>query len=175
MSGELSRLQAPKGANRRGKHKGRGMGSGNGKTAGRGMKGQKARKSGHVRPGFEGGQMPIQRRLPKRGFRNIFAKVFAEVRVDQLNQFEADSTVDHAELKRHGLAKGRVDGVKIIGKGGLSTKVSVKVHRISKGARETIEGLGGAVELIPDKPKWVRQNSRLARRQAQKSAGAPQS
>src|SRR5688572_14691132 len=103
MSGELSKLQAPKGANQAPKIKGRGTSSGLGKTSGRGHKGQKARKSGQVRIGFEGGQMPMQRRLPKRGFTNIFAKRFAEVRVVQLNRFDAGTLIDFALLKKAGL------------------------------------------------------------------------
>ncbi len=164
MSGELGRLVAPKGANRGPKIKGRGTSSGLGKTSGRGHKGQKARKSGHVRIGFEGGQMPMQRRLPKRGFRNIFAKRFIEVRVVQLNRFEAGTLVDFALLKKAGLAKGVADGVKIIGKGALDRKLEVKVQRISKGARDVIEACGGSVELIPDRPKWQREDSRKAQR-----------
>lgn len=164
MSGELSRLQAPKGATHRAKHKGRGPASGNGKTAGRGMKGQKARKSGHVRPGFEGGSMPLQRRLPKRGFKNIFAKRFAEVRIVHLNRFEDGAVIDLGALRAAGLAKGRCDGVKIIGAGELSVRVDVRVNRISAGAKALIEAKGGKVELIPDREKWVRPNSRAARR-----------
>src|SRR5688500_20027645 len=100
MSGELSKLEAPVGANKAPRIKGRGTSSGLGKQAGRGGKGQKARKSGHVRPGFEGGQMPMQRRLPKRGFTNIFAKKMAEVRVIQLNRFEAGTLVDFDVLRK---------------------------------------------------------------------------
>lgn len=166
MAGELSNLQAPEGANRRSKHKGRGIGSGNGKTAGRGVKGQKARKSGNVRPGFEGGSMPLQRRLPKRGFSNHFEKDFAEVRVVHLNRFPEGTVVDEAMLKEAGLAKGRIDGVKIIGKGALTVRVDVKVNRISEGARGVIEAAGGKVELIPDRPKWTRPDSRKAQRSA---------
>ena len=166
MAGELSRLAPPTGANRRAKHKGRGMASGNGKTAGRGMKGQKARKSGGVRPGFEGGSMPLQRRLPKRGFKNIFAKVFLEVRIDQLAVFDSGSTVDWDALRNVGLAKRRGDGVKVIGNAPLDKPLTVKVHRISAGARAAIEQAGGTVELIPDKQKWVRTDSRKARREA---------
>ena len=164
MSGELSRLKPPKGANRRAKHKGRGLASGNGKTAGRGHKGQKARKSGHVRRGFEGNAMPLQRRLPKRGFKNWFAKNFAEVRVDLLNRFAEGTVIDEATLRQAGLAKGRHDGVKIIGNGELTVKVDVRVNRITKGARAVIEATGGSVELIPDQKKWVRTDSRKARR-----------
>ncbi|MEM7677477.1 MAG: 50S ribosomal protein L15 [Myxococcota bacterium] len=164
MSGELSSLKPSPGANRRGKHKGRGRASGNGKTAGRGMKGQKARKSGGVRPGFEGGSMPLQRRLPKRGFKNPFTKNFAEVRIAFLNRFASGSTVDHAALREAGLVRGHADGVKIIGNTELKVQLDVKVHRISAGARQTIEAAGGKVELIPDKPKWVRKDSRQAKR-----------
>jgi len=169
MAGELSRLTSPAGANRRAKHKGRGLGSGNGKTAGRGHKGQKARKSGNVRPGFEGGSMPLQRRLPKRGFHNPFSKNFAEVRVDHLNRFAEGTTVDEAALREAGLAKGRCDGVKLIGKGELGVRVNVKVSRISAGARGVIEGAGGTVELIADRAKWTRPDSRSVRRAGKSS------
>jgi large subunit ribosomal protein L15 len=165
MSGELSRLKAPKGATQRAKHKGRGMASGNGKTAGRGMKGQKARKSGGVRPGFEGGNVPLQRTLPKRGFTNPFSKVFAEVRVDTLGRFSDGDTVDEAALKARGLVRGsRHDGIKVIGNDAVERKLTVRVHRISKGARAAIEGAGGTVELIEDRPKWRRadKNSKAA-------------
>ncbi|MBK8014154.1 MAG: 50S ribosomal protein L15 [Deltaproteobacteria bacterium] len=166
MSGELSRLKPPAGANRERKHKGRGIASGNGKTAGRGMKGQAARKSGQVRPGFEGGQMPMQRRLPKRGFKNIHGKEFAEVRVLHLNRFEDGAVVDVAALKEAGLAKKLADGIKVIGNAAVERKLTVRVHRISKGAREQIEAKGGTVELIPDRKKFVRPDSRKARRDA---------
>lgn len=164
MAGELSRLTPPEGATHRAKHKGRGIASGNGKTAGRGHKGQKARKSGNVRPGFEGNAMPLQRRLPKRGFYNPFAKNFGEVRVSHLNRFEDGSSIDESTLREAGLAHGQVDGVKIIGNGELNVRVNVKVSRISAGAREVIEKAGGTVELIADKPKWQRPDSRKARR-----------
>ena len=164
MAGELSRLSPPEGATHRAKHKGRGMSSGNGKTAGRGMKGQKARKSGGVRPGFEGGSMPLQRRLPKRGFKNNFRKVFAEVRIAHLDRFEDGATVDWESLRAIGLAKGNADGVKVIGNGELGKKLTVKVHRISAGAKSIVESAGGSVELIPDKKKWERADTRTARR-----------
>jgi len=165
MAGELSRLSPPEGATHRAKHKGRGIGSGNGKTAGRGHKGQKARKSGNVRPGFEGNNMPLQRRLPKRGFYNPFARKLGEVRVVHLARFEDGATIDEAALREAGLAHGRIDGVKIIGKGELGVRLNVKVSRISAGAREVIENAGGTVELIPDRVKWQRPDSRKARRQ----------
>lgn len=170
MSGELSRLTAPKGANRRGKHKARGSASGDGKTAGRGMKGQKARKSGGVRPGFEGGQMPLARRLPKRGFKNIFSKDFAEVRLGDLTRFEAGSVVDQAALRSVGLGKGGADGVKILATGTIDRALTVKVNRITKGARAQIEAAGGTVELIADKAKWERQDTRAKRRAAAKTS-----
>ena len=173
MSGELSRLKAPKGANKNEKRKGKGIASGQGKTAGRGTKGQKARKSGHVRPGFEGGQMPIQRRLPKFGFKNPFAKDFAEIHLDDLALFPADSLVTEVEMRKRGLVKGVYDGVKILATGKLAHKVSVKVNRISKAAQAAIEAAGGKVELIADREKWVRTDSRAAKRAAakQKAAG----
>lgn len=166
MAGELSRLKPPKGATHRAKHKGRGIASGNGKTAGRGQKGQKARKSGGTPPGFEGGAMPLQRRLPKRGFKNPFSKSFAEVRISHLERFEDGATVDWVALRSIGLAKGKADGVKVIGNGALSKKLTLRVHRISAGARAIVEQAGGSVELIPDRKKWVRTDSRSARRQA---------
>lgn len=164
MSGELSKLTPSKGANRARKIKGRGLGTGLGKTSGRGMKGQKARKSGHVRVGFEGGQMPIQRRIPKRGFKSLFGKDFAEVKVTDLNRFPAGALVDAAALKAEGLAKRRSDGVKIIGVGELKHRVDVKVNRITAGARGVIEAKGGKIELIADRAKWQRPDSRKAKR-----------
>ncbi len=160
MSGELSRLSPPAGATKKAKHKGRGMASGNGKTAGRGMKGQKARKSGGVRPGFEGGQMPIWRRLPKRGFKNPFAKEFHEVRVVDLDRFEDGDRVDEAALRGAGLVGGRFDGIKVIGNGKLDKKLTVVVNRISAGAKSIVEGAGGTVEMIEDRPKWKRPSKR---------------
>lgn len=165
MAGELSRLKPADGAVKKSKHKGRGMASGNGKTAGRGQKGQKARKSGGTRPGFEGGSMPLQRRLPKRGFKNIFSKNFAEVRISHLERFDDGATVDWETLRAKGLAKsGHAIGVKVIGNGELTKKLTVKVHRISAGAKAIVEKAGGTVELIPDREKWTRPDSREARR-----------
>jgi large subunit ribosomal protein L15 len=170
MSAELSRLQAPEGANKRPKIVGRGIGSGHGKTSTRGHKGQKARKSGNVRVGFEGGQMPLQRRMPKRGFKNNFAKVFAEVQLTSLGRFAPGTLVDAAALNAVGLAKGQCDGVKIIGAGALAHRVDVKVNRISAAARQAIEAAGGKVELIKDRAKWVRPDSRAAARAKKKGA-----
>ena len=130
---------------------GRGIGSGKGKTGGRGQKGQKAR-SGVAIKGFEGGQMPLHMRLPKRGFNNPFGKDYAEVNLGMIQKFidakklDAKGVVDHDALKAAGLARGGKDGVRLLGKGELKTKVSFKVAGASKGAREQVEKLGGKVE-----------------------------
>lgn len=170
MSNELSKLSPPKGANRAPKIKARGIAGGSGKTAGRGGKGQTARKSGQVRPGFEGGQMPMQRRLPKRGFKNPFEKMFAEVRLSDLERFDAGSKVDFQSLRSKGLAKGRWDGVKILGNGEISKALELRVNRISKSAKEKIEKAGGKIELIPDRVKWKRTDTRAQRRASKKKA-----
>ncbi len=129
--------------------KGRGPGSGNGKTAGRGHKGQNARAGGGVRPGFEGGQMPLYRRLPKRGFNNKnFAKVYAEVNVSDLNVFENGSTVTLELLKENGLVKKVNDGVAILGNGELTKKLTVQAAKFTKSASQKIEAAGGKVEVI---------------------------
>ena len=131
------------------KRKGRGPGSGLGKTAGRGTKGQKARHPGNFhRLGFEGGQMPLVRRLPKVGFRNPFAKRVAEVNVGRLSVFEAGSTVGPEQLEQAGLVKGRYDAIKILGNGELDRSLTVRAHAFSKGARAKIEAAGGKVEWI---------------------------
>ncbi|EAX47593.1 ribosomal protein L15 [Thermosinus carboxydivorans Nor1] len=134
------------------KHKrtrvGRGLGSGLGKTAGRGHKGQKARAGGGVRPGFEGGQMPIYRRLPKRGFHNKFAKEYAEVNVNQLNRFENGAVVDPVALVEAGILKNVRDGVRILGNGELEKSLTVKAHGFTKSAVQKIEAAGGKVEVI---------------------------
>ncbi len=126
---------------------GRGHGSGNGKTAGKGHKGQKARAGHGMRPGFEGGQMPLQRRLPKRGFNNIFAKELAVVNIASLNAFENGDVVDAAALKAKGIVKKELDGIKILGNGKLEKKLTVKVAAVSASAKEKIEAAGGAVEV----------------------------
>ena len=126
---------------------GRGHGSGNGKTAGKGHKGQKARAGHGMRPGFEGGQMPLQRRLPKRGFNNIFAKELAVVNIASLNAFENGDVVDAAALKAKGIVKKELDGIKILGTGKLEKKLTVKVAAVSASAKEKIETAGGAVEV----------------------------
>lgn len=129
------------------KRLGRGMASGTGKTSGKGAKGQKARSGGGTRPGFEGGQMPIHRRLPKRGFTNIFKKVIAVVKLSDLTQFEAGTVVDEQILIQHGIVKGKFDAVKILSVGELSAAITVKISHISQNAKAKIEAAGGTVEV----------------------------
>ncbi len=136
------------GSRRKSKRVGRGHGSGWGKTSGRGHKGQKARSGGGVRPGFEGGQMPIQRRLPKRGFKNIFAKKIAQVNVNQLEIFGNGMTVGQEEFINKGLIKRKFDRIKIIASGNLTKNLTVRAHLFSKSAVEKIESAGGKVEVI---------------------------
>ena len=132
------------------KRLGRGTASGLGKTSGKGHKGQNARSGGGVRPGFEGGQMPLFRRLPKRGFTNVFAKEFGTINVDDLNRFENDTVVTPELLFEEGLVKKSKakDGIKILGDGELTAKITVKAHRFSKSAAEKIEAAGGKAEVI---------------------------
>ncbi|MBI5494367.1 MAG: 50S ribosomal protein L15 [Deltaproteobacteria bacterium] len=145
----LHNLKAPKGAHKKVTRLGRGESSGHGKTSGRGNKGQKARKSGQVRIGFEGGQMPIQRRTPKRGFKNPFRKEYAVVNVGALAEhFKADAVVDLAALKQSGLVKAALDGIKVLGHGDIKHALTVKAHRFSTSAREKIEKAGGKIEII---------------------------
>lgn len=144
----LNDLAPEKGQRKSRKRVGRGVGSGSGKTAGRGSKGQNARSGGGVRPGYEGGQMPIHRRLPKRGFKNPFKKTFAVVNVQDLNRFEGQSVVDEAVLIRSGLVKGDRDGIKVLGKGDLQVPVTVRINKISESARQKIEAAGGKIEVI---------------------------
>jgi large subunit ribosomal protein L15 len=145
---QLNELSPPAGSRRRRKRKGRGVGSGSGKTAGRGTKGHNSRSGGGVRPGFEGGQMPIHRRLPKRGFTNIFKKKIAVVNIRDLATFESGSVVDEIALVRKGLIKGRRDGIKLLGQGDIDIPLTVKVHGASRSAVEKIEAAGGKVEVI---------------------------
>ena len=145
---KLNELSPALGSKTEGKRKGRGAGSGNGKTAGRGHKGQNARSGGGVRPGFEGGQMPIYRRLPKRGFTNIFAKKYTEINVSDLNKFEDGTVVDATLLKETGVISKILDGVVVLGRGELTKKITVKAARVTKGAAQKIEAAGGKVEVI---------------------------
>ncbi len=132
------------------KRLGRGIGSGTGKTSGKGHKGQNARSGGGVRPGFEGGQMPLFRRLPKRGFTNIFAKSFAIINIEDLNVFDDDTVVTPDLLITEGLVKkGKViDGIKVLGNGNIEKRLTVKAQGFSKSAAEKIEAAGGKVEVI---------------------------
>ena len=145
---ELSNLQPAAGSVHSDNfRRGRGHASGNGKTAGKGHKGQKAR-SGAPRPGFEGGQMPLYRRIPKRGFNNIFAKEYAIVNVSDLNKFTEGTVVDAELLKAAGLIKKACDGVKVLGDGELTTKLTVKAAKFTKSAVEKIEKAGGKAEVM---------------------------
>ena len=144
----LHELKAVPGATRAPKRKGRGTATGQGKTAGRGMNGQNSRSGGGVRPGFEGGQMPLYRRIPKRGFTNRFAKEFAEVNVVDLNRFEEGTVVDFDLMLQSGLVKQVKDGVKVLGNGELKKKLTVKAEKFSKSAAEKIEKAGGKAEVI---------------------------
>ncbi|MBL7179722.1 MAG: 50S ribosomal protein L15 [Desulfobacterales bacterium] len=145
---KLNELSPPAGSRRPRKRLGRGVGSGHGKTAGRGTKGFNSRSGGGVRPGYEGGQMPIHRRLPKFGFTNIFKKKIAVINVRDLSKFESGSIVDEITLVRMGLVKGRRDGIKLLGHGDIDIPLTVKVHGVSKSAVEKIEAAGGKVEVI---------------------------
>ena len=128
--------------------KGRGPGSGNGKTAGKGHKGQNARSGGGVRPGFEGGQLPLYRKLPKRGFHNRFETVYSIVNVDALNKFEDGAVVDLEALCAAGIIRKELDGLKVLGRGELTKKLTVKAKVFSASAKEKIEAAGGKVEVV---------------------------
>jgi large subunit ribosomal protein L15 len=145
---KLHELAPADGSKKNKKRVGRGNGSGSGKTAGRGNKGQNSRSGGGVRPGFEGGQMPIHRRLPKRGFTNIFKKHVAIINICDLERFESGSVVDETLLIQKGLIKGKRDAVKLLGKGDISYPLMVKVNIVSNAAREKIEAAGGTVEVV---------------------------
>ena len=146
---KLHEISPAPGSNQEPKRKGRGIGSGNGKTAGRGHKGQWARSGGGVRPGFEGGQMPLARRLPKRGFNNkVFAKHYAEINVGALNAFENGETVCVVAMLEKGLIGKACDGVKVLGVGELKKKLTVKAAGFSQSAKEKIEAAGGKAEGV---------------------------
>ncbi len=143
---KLNELSPAEGSTKNRKRIGRGVGSGFGKTSGKGHKGLKARSGGSVRPGFEGGQMPIYRRLPKRGFTNIFKKRFAVLNVKDLVRFESGAVVDEAALVKAGLVKGRRDGIKILGNGEIDRPLTIKACLVSGSAKEKIEAVGGKIE-----------------------------
>jgi len=144
----LDELKPPQGAKKKAKRVGRGPGSGSGKTASRGSKGQGSRAGGLKAAGFEGGQMPLQRRVPKRGFNNPSRKRYAEVNVRELERFAADTVVDESILRQSGLVRGAWDAVKLLGTGQVTKPLVVKVHRYSGTAREKIEAAGGRIEVI---------------------------
>jgi large subunit ribosomal protein L15 len=149
MKPTLSNLKPPKGSRHRKVRVGRGMGSKLGKTAGRGNKGQKSRRGYQRRVGFEGGQMPLHRRVPKRGFHNPFSRVFAVVNVAALNSLSAGETVTPELLAGLGLVRGRHDGVKVLGEGELTVALTVHAHAFSQSAQDKITGAGGKVEILP--------------------------
>ncbi len=145
---KLNELSPAEGSRSSRKRLGRGVGSGLGKTAGRGSKGHRSRSGGGVRPGFEGGQMPIHRRLPKRGFANIFKKKFVILNIVDLKRFESGTIVDEATLVTFGMAKGQYDAIKLLGNGEIDFPITVKVNAASKSAIAKIEAAGGKVEVI---------------------------
>ena len=145
---KLSELSPAAGSVREAYRKGRGYGSGNGKTGGRGHKGQKARSGGKVRVGFEGGQMPLVRRVPKRGFINVFAKPLTSVNVAQLNKFEDGAVVDAAALIEAGIISACPNGLKVLSNGTLTKKITVKAAAFSESAKEKIEQAGGKTEVV---------------------------
>ena len=145
---ELSKLSPVEGSTHVGKRKGRGHGSGNGKTGGRGHKGQKARSGGKVRAGFEGGQMPLVRRVPKRGFNNIFAKPLTAINLAVLNRFEDGAVVDAAALIEMGVISNCPYGLKVLANGTLTKKITVKAAAFSESAKEKIEQAGGKAEVV---------------------------
>ena len=145
---KLHELSPAPGSVREVKRIGRGHGSGQGKTAGKGHKGQKARAGRGIRPGFEGGQMPLQRRVPKRGFNNIFATEYAILNVAALNAFEDGAVVDLEAVKKAGLVKKGCDGLKVLGNGNLTKNVTVKAAAFSESAKAKIEAAGGKAEVI---------------------------
>lgn len=158
----LSRLHPPEGSVSQKKRVGRGVGSGLGKTSGRGQKGQKARQPGNIHKlHFEGGQMPLNRRMPKHGFRSPFPTELAVVNVGDLGVFAAGSTVDEKALREKGLVKGPWHGVKVLGNGALTLKLTIKATGFSASAKEKIEKAGGTAEIVKVAPKPVEHRSRI--------------
>jgi len=145
---KINELSPAEGSRRARKRVGRGPGSGHGKTSCRGHKGQNSRSGGGVRPGFEGGQMPIHRRLPKRGFKNPFRKEYSVVNVGDLSRFEPNTQLDPDSLQEAGLVWKMLDGVKLLGNGEISQPLVVRIHKISNSAKTKIEGAGGKVEIL---------------------------
>ena len=145
---KLHELRAAEGSTKNRKRRGRGRATGQGTTGGRGMNGQKSRSGGGVRLGFEGGQMPLYRRIPKRGFTNIFGKEYTEINVEALNRFEAGTVVTEQLLKEEGLVKQVKDGVKVLGQGNLEKGITVQAAKFTKSAAEKIEAAGGKAEVV---------------------------
>ncbi|API92389.1 MULTISPECIES: 50S ribosomal protein L15 [Virgibacillus] len=145
---KLHELKAAEGTRKNRNRVGRGMSSGNGKTSGRGHKGQKARSGGGTRPGFEGGQLPLFQRLPKRGFTNIHRKEFAIVNLDTLNRFEDGTEITPELLLEEGVVSKLKAGIKVLGNGSIEKKLTVKAHKFSASAKEAIEAAGGQIEVI---------------------------
>lgn len=145
---DLHQLRPAKGASKNNRRRGRGPGSGRGKTAGRGHKGQRSRSGGRVRPGFEGGQMPLQRRIPTRGFTNRFRKEWTVVNVESLNRFPEGTEVTPELLLESGVVSNLGHGIKVLGRGDLDRPLKVRVHALSKTAADKIEAAGGTVEVI---------------------------
>lgn len=145
---KLEELKPAKGSTKKAKRVGRGPGSGSGKTAGKGHKGQKARSGGVKPAGFEGGQMPLQRRIPKRGFTNIFRKEYAIINLDDLAKLTGSDPVTPEMLKRNGMIDDMKDGLKVLGTGEISAKLTVRAHKFSKSAMEKIQAAGGKAEVI---------------------------
>ena len=176
MANELSTLRPAVGERKERMRVGRGEGSGKGKTAGKGTKGAQSRSGYKNKPGFEGGQMPLHMRIPKRGFNNIFAKDFAEVNLGLIQKaidngkLDAGKPIDHAALKAAGLARGGKDGVRLLGKGDFSAKATFAVAGVSKGALEAVEKAGGKVELPEAQPS--EHEKKTARREVNKTARA---
>ena len=145
---KLHELSPVEGSKKRSKRIGRGHGSGWGKTSGKGQKGQKSRSGGSIRPGFEGGQMPLYRRLPKRGFNNIFAKKYVSVNVEVLDKFNDGDEVTAETLLEKNIISKKLDGVKLLGRGDVTKKLTVKVAKLSASAKEKIEKAGGKAEVV---------------------------
>ena len=145
---KLHELHAAEGSRNTRKRVGRGTSSGFGKTSGRGQKGQLSRQGGHTRLGFEGGQMPLFRTMPKRGFKNVNRKEYAIINLDDLNKYEEGSEVTVANLKEKGLVKKELSGVKLLAEGELKVKLNVKINKVSTAAKKEVEAAGGSVEVI---------------------------
>ena len=145
---KINELSPAEGSRKKGKRVGRGPGSGHGKTACRGQKGQKSRSGGSIPRGFEGGQMPLQRRVPKRGFTNVFKKEYAVVNVDDLNRFEPNALVGPDAFVEAGLVRKTRDGIKLLGDGEVAHPIQVRIHKASKTAVQKVEAVGGKVELL---------------------------